>query len=197
MGRARYLACSLAVAVALGAAASLAGAATEKTSYEWSIDLDCTECHATQAASMEAVPQTAKDGEEAELGSYVAMHAEQFGLTCVDCHEDTKELAAGHKKLNSGKEATRLRKSSVGQELCLTCHKTEDLAKATVDSDVLVDKQGTVVNPHDLPQVKDHATLACVDCHRAHEQDVPVAESAMAACTGCHHAEVFECGTCH
>ena len=63
---------------------------------------------------------------------------------------------------------------------------------------MLTDKNGTTANPHDLPQNADHtnADLACATCHKLHGED-PIEQTALKACIDCHHAEVFECGTCH
>lgn len=181
-----------------------AEAAVQETSYEWSINLDCIECHATQASVF-------KGGETADRGStesenteseglaadgYAIMHVEELGLACTTCHTDTEGLAAGHKKLNSGKEAKRLRKSSVADEVCLACHDSKDVADRTAESEVLTDKNGMSVNPHDLPSSDNHEDIVCTDCHQVHEE-TSITESSMAVCAGCHHAEVFECGTCH
>ena len=183
------------------AAVPLVGSASQKISYEWSIDLVCAKCHATQAATLLVEDESAQAKEAPEgkelVDSYVSLHAGQFGFDCASCHEDDEGLAAGHKKLNSGKEATRLRKSSVSSDLCRSCHADADLVKTTKGSVVLTDRNGTTVNPHDLPAGEGHDDLACVDCHKAHEEGMTVAESARTACESCRHAGVFECGTCH
>lgn len=131
------------------------------------------------------------------LESYAAMHAESLGVTCVTCHSDEAAMQKAHKSMGSGKEAKRLKRSRVGNEVCLSCHDQADLAERTAGSQALVDKQGTAVNPHDLPANEDHEGVLCVSCHKAHDQETSVAENAQAACTSCHHAGVFECGTCH
>lgn len=133
----------------------------------------------------------------AEVTSYAQMHVQDLGLTCVSCHEDTDGLAKGHAKLNSGKEAKRLKKSEVSNEVCLSCHNQDDLAEATKGCTVLTDKNGTVVNPHALPDVADHDGITCTSCHAVHGTEDGVAAQAYATCTNCHHAEVFECNTCH
>ena len=135
---------------------------------------------------------------ESPIEAYVATHASRFGFTCATCHDDEAGLAEGHEKLNSGKVSKRLKKSSVSSEACLACHSWDDLAAATEGYDGLVDERGTVVNPHALPDVEEHATIACTDCHKAHTLGAkPVADSSIIACLTCHHAGVFECGTCH
>lgn len=135
---------------------------------------------------------------ESPIEAYVATHASRFGFTCATCHDDEAGLAEGHEKLNSGKVSKRLKKSSVSSEACLACHSWDDLAAATEGYDGLVDERGTVVNPHALPDVEEHATIACTDCHKAHTLGAkPVADSSIIACLTCYHAGVFECGTCH
>lgn len=184
----------------------------------WSIELDCGKCHAAEVASLVADETTATEGDtpapstapeksidtdDTELPQatghegYAAGHVQSFGLTCASCHEDNGKLANAHKNMNSGKKATRLKKTTVSQELCLGCHNIEDLAQATADSTVLTDDNGTVINPHNIPEGSEHGTLTCTDCHKVHEQEKTLAQTAKTACTSCHHAGVFECNTCH
>ena len=132
----------------------------------------------------------------AEVSAYAPMHAEMFKLDCATCHEDTEDLAKGHKKLNSGKEASRLKKSQVAQGVCTPCHEQEKLAEATEGYQGLTDTDGTTVNPHALPEVESHAGIACTDCHQVHSGKT-IDATAMTTCNSCHHAGVFECGTCH
>lgn len=207
------------------ASAATSGSDEAETEYEWSIDLDCTICHAKQAESLGVLEAEANDeaeadekadaseadaaagAEEAEaeaadaddeaIRDFAAQHVQDFGLTCVTCHEDSPELAKAHNKLNSGKESKRLKKTKVTSEVCLGCHVQEDLADATADFEGIVDEKGTVVNPHALPENDSHADITCLTCHKVHDTEDSVADNAMSACLGCHHAGVFECGTCH
>ena len=98
--------------------------------------------------------------------------------------------------MNSGKEATRLKKSEVDASICLTCHQPEKLVEATADYTGLTDTKGTTVNPHELPKVGNHETIQCFNCHQVHSEKA-ITETAIAACNSCHHAGVFECNTCH
>ena len=107
----------------------------------------------TQKSSAEAKEETtgaksaspAEDSDRiAEISGYAVMHANTLGLTCTDCHVESDGLDAGHKKLNSGKEAKRLKKSEVPSEVCTSCHRAEDLAKATAGYEGIVDNNGTV-----------------------------------------------------
>lgn len=142
----------------------------------------------------------ADDEHAAAITAYAAMHATDLGFDCFTCHSDAKGLEEAHdaKKLNSGKEARRLKKTEVSSEFCQGCHDQEALVEATADYPGLVDKGGLVVNPHDLPQNDSHDGLDCVSCHAAHpEEGAAIQDQAMNQCISCHHAEVFECGTCH
>lgn len=202
---------ALATAMAFGMV-GLANAA--QTEYKWSMDLDCALCHAKEAASLGltgAAEEGTADGAKAdaemtdeELGSahttdvadYARMHVQDFKFECTTCHIESEGLEKAHKKLNSGKEATRLKRSAVDDSICLTCHQPEKLVEATADYTGLTDTKGTTVNPHELPKVANHKTIQCVDCHQVHSEKA-ITETAIAVCNSCHHAGVFECGTCH
>lgn len=195
----------------------------------WSMDLDCSLCHAAQVASIEEKAGDNKESTDAKapgsaagdvsdtqdaaektganeslvdeapsgLESYAAMHAHSFGMTCADCHEDSDKLADAHKRMNGGTEATRLKKTAVASELCLACHDADTLAEATAECTVLTDDNGTTINPHQLPEVGEHAGINCADCHQVHEAEKTLAQTARTTCGSCHHAGVYECGTCH
>ncbi len=142
----------------------------------------------------------ADDERAAAVTAYAAMHAADLGFDCFTCHNDAEGLEEAHdaKKLNSGKEARRLKKTEVSAEFCQGCHDRQALAGVTADYQGLVDKNGLAVNPHDLPQNDSHAGLACVSCHAAHpDEGAVIQDQAMGQCISCHHAEVFECHTCH
>lgn len=206
----------LAVAAAIAIAACTAPSAlASETEYVWSMELDCTLCHAAEAASLEtadvdleaeapAEPVADASAVEAvelvaapdDVNGYAVMHYQTFKMGCTDCHQESEGLEKGHKKLNSGKEATKLKKSEVGDEVCLSCHQRDKVAEATTQSELLTDERGTSVNPHALPDTEDHAKIDCTDCHQAHGGK-DAAQAAMATCTSCHHERVFECNTCH
>ena len=211
MKKSVLVAAALATAMAFGMV-GLANAA--QTEYKWSMDLDCALCHAKEAASLgltAAAEEGTADGAKAdagmtdeELGSahttevatYARMHVQDFKFECTTCHIESEGLEKAHKKLNSGKEATRLKRSAVDDSICLTCHQPEKLIEATADYTGLTDTKETTVNPHDLPKVENHKTIQCVDCHQVHSEKA-ITETAIAVCNSCHHAGVFECGTCH
>lgn len=96
-----------------------------------------------------------------------------------------------------GKLPTELSATTVSQDVCLGCHEKARLAEAAVGVAVLTDSNGTVVNPHDLPANDDHAkNVSCVSCHKGHDTEA-VDQTAPAVCLGCHHQDVYQCGTCH
>ena len=72
----------------------------------------------------------------------------------------------------------------------------EDLAAKTEACAILTDANGTVVNPHALPENEDHTTIDCGSCHSMHSDDT-IEDTAKKACKGCHHMDVYECNTCH
>ncbi len=150
----------------------------------WAEDTDCATCHMTELESAES--------EKAPMGAHAA-----FDLACVTCNTD-EALPEIHADVDaSSKLPSRAKKTVLDPELsCLTCHNAEQLAEATVDSEVLTDVEGLVVNPHDLPVNDDHATITCASCHKMHGEK-PINRTAMATCNSCHHASVFACGTCH
>lgn len=193
--------------------ASSLGTTPAIAAVEWPIDGDCTACHTKEAFDLEAAPaepdvKEAKDTEATDASSqeaaddavpcadYIAIHS-AFG--CAVCHADEKlgELHDG--VAADDKMPKKLKKTKVDAEICLVCHESYDaLAEKTADSQALVDDNGTVVNPHALPDVTDHEPISCVDCHTVHKDaDKPVTEKAKDKCLSCHHENVFECGTCH
>lgn len=154
---------------------------------EWSLDSDCVTCHVDQGSSKEDSSTTA------------FVHA---SVECVVCHDDADGLAEVHEDVTTEDGIpTRLKKTEVGEGVCLGCHESkhtsyEVLAEATADSVALTDENGLVVNPHDLPESYGHDDIVCGSCHVMHADQEP-SDKAMTTCVGCHHENVFECGTCH
>ncbi len=201
--------------------AEAASASGESETLEWSSDLECSGCHAGEAASQENALEIEKGadssatgdseedpgqkGAEAVGADYAAegvcgyQIAKSHGsLRCTDCHNDEEGLAKAHEQVaaDSDKVAKRLKKTEVANEACLACHETTYSADATAESAALVDTNGTTVNPHDLPESESHGNIACADCHRMHSAD-NLATTAAQTCPACHHANVYACGTCH
>ena len=180
---------TLALALAAGCApqvktadtgAEVEGADAPAVQVAWSADGDCTVCHTKEGDSMGTIPCAA--GGEAD---------------CVMCHTDTSALETVHADATTdSKMPKRLKQTEVAAESCESCHgTTEELAAATADSTVLTDSKGTTVNPHDLPANDRHSEIVCADCHNPH--DGTPQETGPKACATCHHAGVYECGTCH
>ena len=193
------------VAGALGAAAVPASGKTqplwaqapgnEAVDHDWSVDSDCASCHGVQGASLENDKcQIAKGG----------IHST---LDCVVCHDDVEGLEKAHenmiqKKVDKLDKLNRLKRTEVSQEVCASCHTLNDdgvLVDAKgkpVPGGTLTDSEGNTVDAHDLPKVEHHEGIACGNCHSMHSQETAV-ETAEEFCLSCHHANVYECQTCH
>lgn len=154
---------------------------TTSEKEEWSTESSCITCHDKQTS-------------DSTGSALYSVHLDQ-GVTCLSCHTDTDTLKTLHDKAGAGKAAPKkLTTTSITQETCLSCHDTtlEELAEKTAGATTLTDKNGTTVNPHALPEVKDHSKITCTSCHGVHEEGEPLEQ-----CLTCHHADVFECNTCH
>lgn len=149
----------------------------------WSPDSDCSACHEKEADSA------------GETGCLAQAHAQE-GYACSDCHVDEQALSAAHEQSASSSPASKLKETDVSDEACLACHESRETVAAETTDVVLTDDRGTAVNPHDLAPSPDHDALVCTDCHVSHEA-TPAIEEAQSTCASCHHAGVFECGTCH
>lgn len=163
--------------------AAEAGSTTVSTAA-WSMSSDCASCHTAQA-------KTTTDS------AYLcSIHYEQ-GNTCVSCHTDETKLTSVHEKAaDLTNVPSRLKKTTVEESVCTSCHVTSELVTATADMTLLTDSNGTVVNPHSMPENEDHSALNCVSCHSMHTTKVAT-EMAPEMCASCHHAGVYECHTCH
>ena len=168
-----------------GGSSTAAADTTTPVAFIWSPDADCSTCHTAEA-------NTSTDGTNGGI------HLTQNGATCISCHNDEDALVSAHQgKDSSSKMPVRLKTTEVTEESCLACHgSTQALAEQTAASTVLTDKNGTVVNPHDVPQVAGHEKITCTSCHVMHTTE-DLDETAMAFCVNCHHKTVFECNTCH
>ncbi|MEG0323494.1 MAG: cytochrome c3 family protein [Raoultibacter sp.] len=155
-----------------------------ETPVAWSMDMECSQCHAAESTS-------AKEAN----GCLAKVHAD-LSYTCIDCHTDESALAGVHENAGSATPATKLKKTEVSSQACLLCHDSrEALAQKTTDI-AIVDDAGKAVNPHALPASKDHDEIECAECHVSHKS-VETLQEAKSMCASCHHAGVFECGTCH
>ena len=151
--------------------------------FKFSEDADCGVCHTKESESMTDETMPASNHE---------------ALNCTSCHTDTDDLEKAHDRVEYGdKTAKRLKQTSIDAEGCETCHGSlEELAEKTAECSVLTDKNGTVVNPHALPENEDHESIDCGSCHSMHK-DKAIEDTAKKACKGCHHTDVYECNTCH
>lgn len=151
--------------------------------FAFSPDADCAACHGDEGASLEDAAMPASN---------------HTGQACTTCHSDTDGLAQAHDGVEYGdKTPKRLKTTKIDAQACFSCHGSqEELAAKTEACAVLTDTNGTVVNPHDLPESDDHATVECGSCHSMHTSDA-LEDTAQKACRGCHHMDVYECNTCH
>lgn len=149
----------------------------------WADETDCTSCHEVPAKSLE--------NETCAASPHTAL-----GLGCTDCHADDVLIDIHSKMKPNAKVPTKLKKSDLSVETCTTCHPSEALVEATAGSSALTDSEGTVVNPHDIPDVKEHKDISCQSCHKMHAESKP-ASLAPTLCQDCHHEDVYECYTCH
>jgi hypothetical protein len=143
--------------------------------------MDCSVCHAKYVNSM------------TDNTLLVDLHVKLGQNKCNSCHE-LATLQKAHTNVQAGQ--TTVKATTFPQSFCLTCHGNyASLAKLTANSHALTDADGTVVNPHDVPQNTAHTSAKiteCSNCHKLHQTS-----NAMYYCAGCHHEQVFECGTCH
>lgn len=163
------------------------GGDVEIVQVDWSMDSDCASCHTEEAASMEDAALLAS--------SHVAFN-------CVQCHTET-DIASSHEGVTAAPDeeqqrAIRKAGRTMGtSEFCLQCHGSlEELAEKTSDVTMLKDANGTVVNPHAIPENPEHkedGVQECYNCHWLHN----TSPSPVSNCNSCHHQGVFECGTCH
>ena len=158
-------------------------AATMDVSF--SQDSDCTVCHAVESESM---------GDStclASLSSHTTME-------CLSCHEYGSGLEKAHEKVSPGDTPREgLRRTKVDDAVCTPCHDYAELVSKTASSTVLTDSEGTTANPHEvLATGEGHADVQCSSCHKMHKAE-DTATTANNLCLSCHHAEVYECGTCH
>lgn len=157
--------------------------AAEPVAIDWSPETDCALCHTKEAES---------------VGNSACDMSQHSTMTCVECHADEAQLSKMHEGATTADRApTRLKKTGVDKEGCLSCHAQDEIAKKSAESTVLTDVNGTVVNPHDIPDTPGHAEITCSDCHEMHDEAAGRPDEANKLCTSCHHSEVYECYTCH
>lgn len=151
--------------------------------FSWSETSDCGMCHAKEQASFD-------DG--------TCAASQHEGTACAVCHADASTLASAHEGATAEKAAKAVLKSAaVDAATCESCHALDEVAAATAGVETLTDANGTVVNPHALPESADHAEVTCTSCHQTHVSGATIEKKAQRACASCHHADVYECYTCH
>jgi len=157
--------------------------ATSTQDFTWSTDAHCAVCHVTEDDSL------------ADATSTSSFHP---SLACTDCHADEGALAVVHLDVPQGTAILdRLTSTAVEEAFCLTCHGGyAALSEVTAASEILTDANGTTIDPHAALPYSDSHTFTCDSCHKFHTSD-EIETTARKVCTSCHHAEVYECHTCH
>lgn len=167
-----------------GSAEGVTRAEADNWPFTWTADSDCSICHESQSLSL--------------TDSSCQISANHADTQCVECHADEAGLTQAHKNVAIADTdgCKKLSKTCISQDACIDCHADAGGPDATASSTALTDDNGTTVNPHDLPQNSSHETITCGNCHTMHSSE-QIGESASAACTQCHHQNVYECFTCH
>ena len=170
--------------------------------------LPCVTCHADERV-LESIH---KDADSKTEMPKKLKKTEVDEKVCLTCHGDAPAVAdtakdAPEKNAANTGEPANARTAKTGAPAKITtddkaaletaCATWEVLAELTADSEALTDSEGTVVNPHDLPVVEEHADITCASCHKLHEEDADAAKTALKLCRSCHHEDVFACYSCH
>ena len=157
---------------------------SDGTAVTWTVDADCSPCHELESHTF------------TDNMTLAGFHAAQSNAECITCHADELALETVHEGANGPSKAKRLKQTEVTDGTCLSCHGSyEKLAVKTTGSTVLTDSEGKTVNPHDLPAGEGHSKITCASCHDGHSENNT--ETYQKYCLSCHHADVYECDTCH
>ena len=149
--------------------------------FEWEPDLECAPCHPLEAQTAAASACTGFSDAPSN---------------CMICHDAVPELTTTHKGIRNAEPTMKLMHTAVENDACTSCHDTASLADRTRGSVALADSNQATINPHALPENKGHSKICCTDCHTAH-QATDVLERGPEVCQNCHHADIYECDTCH
>lgn len=148
--------------------------------FTWSPDLACAPCHVR----------------EAQTAASACTNFSGAQSNCITCHDDAQKLTTAHENIRSVKPASKLERTTVETEACVSCHDIEFLAASTIDSVTLVDNNGIILNPHALPETGSHSRIGCTDCHTIHDT-TDALETTPKVCQNCHHTDAYECNICH
>ncbi len=149
--------------------------------WKWSPDQECAPCHSIEAHT--AAASACTDFSDASS-------------SCLTCHNVEQELTVAHENIRNVKPVSDLQQVTVEKEICTKCHTIASLAERTADSVALADNDGVTINPHALRRTKGHSEIDCTACHTMHESSDKL-ETSSKMCRECHHADSFECESCH
>ena len=159
----------------------------DKVKFKLTEESECDACHDSEVASAQNELCLAGIEDHQDIG-------------CLDCHTKDKALEGAHRKLSAdSKEADSLKRTEVTDQTCLNedCHNYDEMIANIPDDKLLVDANGTTVNPHEIHNVgTSHGDIKCSDCHLTHKEGEAY-QTATDKCLSCHHENVYECGTCH
>lgn len=160
-------------------------AAAEQVSpqdWKWSPDQECAPCHSVEAHAVAMSPCT---------------DYSDSSSSCLTCHNVEQKLVVAHEDILNTKPTPDLQRVSVKKEVCTRCHDVASLSAKTADSVALRDSNGVTINPHALLRTKGHSVIDCASCHTMHKTSSDTLEISPEMCQDCHHADSFECESCH
>jgi len=162
------------------------GSAPETISLNFTMESDCASCHKTPMES------------EQNTLTVASIHAAQGDISCITCHNQEQELTQAHANAKSMDEPKNLKTAKISEETCIECHGSyEDLSEYTKNVTVLTDVDGLTINPHSAKQLnaEHESEITCMKCHTEHKEIDE--KKSQNYCMNCHHAQVYECYTCH
>ncbi len=176
----------------------------KKTSVDDSV---CLECHGDGGIAAPSVESDDEDAEATDEDTEVVEEDDDTTATATKAADDAVATSSAKDDIDADADKTTDaddadeaetddEDTDADDEEEALPEKTQLIA-ATADSEVLTDSEGTVVNPHDLPDSMNHNKIACVDCHKIHDTEADLAKTASKKCTSCHHQNIYECYTCH
>ena len=115
----------------------------DKVKFKLTEESECDACHDSEVASAQNELCLAGIEDHQDIG-------------CLDCHTKDKALEGAHRKLSAdSKEADSLKRTEVTDQTCLNedCHNYDEMIANIPDDKLLVDANGTTVNPHEIHNV--------------------------------------------
>ena len=169
--------------------------------------LTATELLEDLDAEDDAACRACHEGLHETMADATLLSAVHQDIPCTVCHVQDDAYQAAHEDAgeNTEKKLKKLRtlkSTQVSSDACRGCHGVEEgIAARTAACEVLTDKNGLVVNPHEVETTlntnNQHSTVQCASCHTVHTAKSTVQEESERVCMRCHHTGTYECYTCH